>query len=105
MLKVLSFLAPLRFEAMKNSVRTTFSIPADLLQAADHAVKNGAARSRNEFVTLALRHELAAQKRSQIDAAFAGMADDPEYLQEARTLAEGFVVAEWDAFVQTEGHS
>jgi Arc/MetJ-type ribon-helix-helix transcriptional regulator len=104
MQKMLSSLASHMVGTMKDSVRTTFSIPADLLRAADQAVKNGAARNRNEFVTLALQHELASQKRAQIDAAFAGMADDAEYLQEALTLAEGFVVAEWDAFVQTETH-
>jgi hypothetical protein len=102
MLKMLSSLVLHMVATMKGSVRTTFSIPADLLQAADQAVKNGAARSRNEFVTLALQHELASQKRAQIDAAFAGMADDSEYRQEALTLAEGFVVEEWNAFVQTE---
>ena len=57
-------------------VRTTLAIPTELIVAIDQAVRDGKARSRSEFVALALRHELAAYKRAQIDAAFAAMADD-----------------------------
>ncbi|MFH7028093.1 MAG: ribbon-helix-helix domain-containing protein [Heteroscytonema crispum UTEX LB 1556] len=83
---------------MENrTVRTTLSLPAELIEECDRAVKEGKAKSRNEFVALALRHELAAQKRADIDAAFATMADDVEYHAEAATINNEFAQADWEA--------
>ncbi|MBA3923914.1 MAG: CopG family transcriptional regulator, partial [Nostocaceae cyanobacterium] len=48
--------------------------------ATDKMVESGKAKSRNEFVAQALRRELALLKRAEIDAEFAHMADDAEYL-------------------------
>ncbi len=62
-----------------NTVRTTLTLPVDLLEAVDQIVRAGKARSRNDLVTRAVRHELAAQQRAAIDAAFAEMARDPIY--------------------------
>lgn len=61
-------------------------------------MREGKARSRNEFVALALRHELAAQKRAEIDAAFAAMADDAEYQTEVAIMSNEFATADWEAF-------
>ena len=70
-------------------VRTTLSIPADLLEAADKAVRDGKARSRNAFVASALRRELAAQRRAEIDADLAAMGTDIQYQREApQVMAE-----------------
>lgn len=80
-----------------RTVRTTLVIPADLLAAMDRAVQAGHARSRNEFVALALRRELAAQQRAAIDAAFAAMANDPTYQAEACKIATAFAPADWEA--------
>jgi metal-responsive CopG/Arc/MetJ family transcriptional regulator len=80
-----------------RTVRTTFTLPADLLEAMDRAVREGNARSRNELITTALRRELAAQERAAIDAAFAAMADDPAYHAEAREVATAFAAADWEA--------
>jgi metal-responsive CopG/Arc/MetJ family transcriptional regulator len=83
---------------MDGIVRTTLALPIELLEAADRAVRKGKAKSRNEFVTQALRRELAAQKRAEIDAAFAAMADDIEYQAEAAMISNEFVKADWEAF-------
>ena len=80
-----------------RTVRTTFTLPADLLEAMDRAVREGNARSRNELITTALRRELAAQERAAIDAAFAAMADDPVYHAEAREVATAYAAADWEA--------
>jgi metal-responsive CopG/Arc/MetJ family transcriptional regulator len=80
-----------------RTVRTTFTLPADLLEAMDRAVREGNARSRNELITTALRRELAAQERAAIDAAFAAMADEPVYHAEAREVATAFAAADWEA--------
>ena len=88
---------------MRNAtVRTTIALPADLLAAADHAVAAGQARSRNELVANALRHELAAYKRAAIDAAFADLGSDADHRAEVAQLEAEFGAAGWEAFRQAE---
>ena len=86
-----------------RTVRTTLALPADLLAAVDQAVQAGHARSRNEFVALALQRELAAQQRAAIDAAFAAMAEDDAYQTEAQAITAAFAQADWDALRLAEG--
>jgi hypothetical protein len=90
---------------LMQTMRTTLTLPAELLEAADRAVRTGHARSRNELVARALCHELAALERVAIDAAFATLGDDPDHLDEVRTLDMEFAAAEWEAFRQVEGVS
>lgn len=42
----------------------TVNLPADLSQAIEQAVRAGIAKSRDEFILLALRHELEALKQA-----------------------------------------
>ena len=81
-----------------QTTRTTVTLPTDLLTAADRAVRAGEARSRNELVANALRRELASIERAAIDAAFAGMADDSAYLDEARVISDEFASADWETY-------
>ncbi len=78
-------------------VKTTVAIAADVLEAIDDAVREGLARSRNEFLNVALKNQLAASRRAAVDAAFAGMADDPEYQQEALRIAAEFESADHES--------
>jgi metal-responsive CopG/Arc/MetJ family transcriptional regulator len=83
---------------MKNqTVRTTITLPAELLAAADQAVSQGKANSRNEFVAQALTHELEALKRVEIDAALMEMVQDPEYQAQVLKMEAEFSVASWEA--------
>lgn len=86
-----------------RTVRTTLALPADLLEAVDQAVQAGKARSRNELVAAALRHELAMLQRAAIDAAFAEMAQDPVYQTEADAIATTFASTDWEAWRLAEG--
>lgn len=86
-----------------RTVRTTLALPADLLETVDRAVRAGKARSRNELVATALRHELTALQRAAIDAAFAEMAHDPAYQAEANEIATEFAAADWEAWRLGEG--
>lgn len=84
--------------SMDNStIRTTLTLPVELLEAADRAVSEGKAKSRNQFVARAIRNELAAQKRAEIDAEFAEMADDTEYQLEAEIINQEFAQSDWEA--------
>jgi metal-responsive CopG/Arc/MetJ family transcriptional regulator len=78
-------------------VRTTLTLPADLLEAADRAVRDGKADSRNALVAAALRRELAAQRRAAIDADLADMATDAEYQREAAQIMAEFAGADAEA--------
>jgi metal-responsive CopG/Arc/MetJ family transcriptional regulator len=78
-------------------VRTTLSIPADLLEATDKAVRDGKAPSRNAFVASALRRELAAQRRAEIDADLAAMGADVKYQREAAQVMAEFAGADAEA--------
>jgi metal-responsive CopG/Arc/MetJ family transcriptional regulator len=45
-------------------MRTTLALPDDVLERVDRAVREGKARSRNEFVADALRRALDALERA-----------------------------------------
>ncbi len=93
-------------EDMENSsIRTTLTLPAELVQAADSAVSKGKAKSRNDFVARAIRNELAALLRAEIDAEFAEMANDTEYQAEVEILNQEFAHADWEAFKLGESQS
>ncbi len=88
-----------------RTVRTTVTLPADLVREADRAVREGRARSRNDLLASALRRELAAQERAAIDAAFAALADDVEFQAESVALAEEAVPGGWEALRLAENEA
>lgn len=68
---------------MKNLIiLNDVAISSDLLAATDKAVQQGKAKNRNEFIAKALRRELEALKRAEIDAQLAEMVNDPDYQRE-----------------------
>lgn len=86
----------------KQMIRTTLTLPADLVSAVDEAVREGRARSRGELISVAVRRELALQEREAIDKAFAAMATDDDYRTEAETLTREFARAGWEALQDGE---
>jgi Arc/MetJ-type ribon-helix-helix transcriptional regulator len=86
------------------TVRTTIALPEDLLKAADQAVAEGAARSRNELLAMAVRQLLAERRRAAIDADFAGMDGDREYLAESAALEAGLDRSSWETLREAEAH-
>jgi metal-responsive CopG/Arc/MetJ family transcriptional regulator len=76
----------------KSVVRTTLSLSAELLEAIDRAVRSGKAKSLNELVARALKRELAALDRAEIDNALAEMAQDPDYQVEVLKMEAEFAV-------------
>lgn len=86
----------------RQTVRTTLTLPSELLEATDLAVSKGKTKSRNEFIAQALRHELAALRRAEIDAALAEMAQNPEYQAEVLKMEAEFATASWEALQLAE---
>jgi metal-responsive CopG/Arc/MetJ family transcriptional regulator len=84
-------------------IRTTVSLAADLLHQVDAAVQAGLAGSRNEFLALSLRNQLAAQRREQIDAAFADMAQDRSHRREALQIEDEFHATDAQAWRLADG--
>ncbi len=89
-------------EKTGKTVRTTVALPEELLGAMDRVVSEGWAKSRNEFLGIALRHELTGLERARIDDAFGDMAEDDEYRAEAEDLAREFEGASREALEEAE---
>lgn len=87
------------------AIRTTVTLPAELIAAIDQAIREGVAKSRNEFLAGAVRKQLAEYCRAKIDAAFTGMASDPDYQQEAIEIAEEFAPLGLEALKHAEGRA
>ena len=86
----------------KQTVRTTVTLPDQLLKAVDQAVEAGKAKSRNELIANALRRELAALRRLEIDSAFQEMSADQQYRDESLNLSEEFAEADSETLKQVE---
>lgn len=85
-----------------KTIRTTVTLPAELLAEADQVIKDGKAKSRNEFFTQALQREITALKRAEIDAELLEMAQDPEYQSQVMQLEAEFASASWEAWQAEE---
>ena len=81
----------------------TLTLPVELLARVDQAVRQGRARNRDSFVAAALERDLAAQEQADLDAEFAAMAEDEEYLAESRQLDAEFAGASVEALSVAEG--
>ncbi|MCT7973889.1 ribbon-helix-helix domain-containing protein [Laspinema olomoucense] len=87
------------------TIQTQICLPAHLLEATDKAVQQGKAKSRDEFIMQAIRRELAALKRAEIDAELAEMAQDPEYQAEVLQMEAEFATASWEALQLAESEA
>ena len=84
-----------------DKIRTTITLPAELLEKADRVIKKGNVNSRNELFATALSKEIAAIERAEIDLALSEMAQDTEYQEEVMRMEAEFASASWEAW-QTE---
>ncbi|AFY47525.1 hypothetical protein Nos7524_1653 [Nostoc sp. PCC 7524] len=78
------------------------AIPSELLAATDKAIQQGKAKSRNDFIAKALRRELEAIKRTEIDAQLSEMVNDEDYQRDVLQMEAEFATAEWEAFKLAE---
>ncbi len=81
----------------EKTIRTTLSLPAELIEATDLLVQQGKSKNRSKFIAEAIRKEIIAIKKAEIDAAFGNMAEDQEYQSEALQIESEFVSASWEA--------
>ena len=85
-----------------KTVRTTVTIPAELVRQSQHYIDKGAVPSRNALIIAALERFLAELERQEIDQQFAAMAIDETYQAFNTQLAEEFAKSDWEALSETE---
>ncbi|MCI0580070.1 MAG: ribbon-helix-helix domain-containing protein [Chloroflexi bacterium] len=84
------------------TVRTTVTLPVELVERSQRLIEKGAVPSRNALIVAALEYFLTELEREEIDQAFASMADDTAYLELSEQVAEEFAVSDWEALSITE---
>jgi metal-responsive CopG/Arc/MetJ family transcriptional regulator len=88
-----------------KTIRTTLTLPSELLEATDLLVNQGKAKSRNEFVAQAIADQIAILRRAEIDAELAEMAQNPEYQAEILQMEAEFASSSWEALQLGENQS
>lgn len=89
--------------AHKKYQSTTIRMPARLYEEARRVVQTRQDLSSfNELVVEAVKEKLQTLAEQDIDAAFAGMATDPDYQRDAVSMAREFAHSDWSAFKATE---
>jgi metal-responsive CopG/Arc/MetJ family transcriptional regulator len=74
----------------RPTTRTTLTIGADLLEAADREVAEGRASSRTAFIEEALQRELKRRLWEERDREYALVMEDPDYQAEMDQLMKEF---------------
>jgi metal-responsive CopG/Arc/MetJ family transcriptional regulator len=78
------------------------AIPSELLAATDKAIQQGKAASRNELIAKALRRELKALERAEIDAQLTEMSNDADYQSVVLQMESELATAQWEALKLAE---
>jgi hypothetical protein len=86
----------------KSYQNTTVRMPKQIYEQAKIVVRRSQASSFNEFVVQAIEEKVQRLTESEIDAAFAQMAHDPDYQRESVALAREFEKSDWEAFKTLE---
>ncbi|HRQ40249.1 MAG TPA: CopG family transcriptional regulator [Chloroflexota bacterium] len=84
------------------TVRTTVTLPVNLLQRSQELVDSGQAPNRNALIVAALEQFVADLERKEIDRQFATMAEDTDYQVRQTEMAESFAESDWEALAEGE---
>lgn len=82
-----------RFE----SVRTTVTLPANLVERSQQLIDKGTVPSRNALIVAALEHFLVELERQEIDQQFSSVAGDEAYRDLSVQMSEEFSDSDWEA--------
>ena len=85
-----------------ETVRTTITVPVDLINRSQRFVDGGALPSRNALIVAAIEQFLLELERQEIDRQFEAMAEDEAYLALEQQIAEEFAESDWNALVERE---
>jgi metal-responsive CopG/Arc/MetJ family transcriptional regulator len=82
-----------RFE----SVRTTVTLQANLVERSQQLIDKGTVPSRNALIVAALEHFLVELERQEIDQQFASVAGDEATRDLSVQMSEEFSDSDWEA--------
>ena len=85
-----------------DTVRTTVTVPTDLIKRSQRFIDEGSIPSRNALIVSALEHFLKELERQEIDRQFEALAEDEPYQTMNRHLAETFAESDWKALTLQE---
>jgi metal-responsive CopG/Arc/MetJ family transcriptional regulator len=85
-----------------ETMRTTLTLPIDLVKRSQHFIDSGTIPSRNALIVTALERFLLELERQEIDRQFAAMAEDKPYQAMTQQLADDFAKSDWEAWVAGE---
>lgn len=80
-----------------ETVRTTVTVPVDLITRSQHFIDDGKLPSRNALIVAALEHFLKELEQHEIDSQFEAMAEDTDYASLNEAIAEEFSESDWEA--------
>lgn len=86
----------------QKTVRTTVTLPADLLQRSQKLIDAGRVPNRNVLIVSALERLLADLERAEIDQQFAAMFEDEVYQTMQTEMSESFEESDWEALLDGE---
>ncbi len=85
-----------------ETVRTTITVPTDLIKRSQPFIDGGSIPSRNALIVSALEHFLNELERQDIDRQFEAMSEDEAYHTLNQNLAEDFAESDWEALTLGE---
>lgn len=85
-----------------ETVRTTVTVPVDLINRSQHFIDDGVVPSRNALIVAALEQFLLELERREIDHQFEAMATDEAYQSVSQQLVEDFAESDWEALAAGE---
>ena len=75
-------------------MRTTITIPDNLVEQADALVGSGGITTRNQLIVEALQHWIQLKQEESIDAEFEYMAEDSDYIVETLAIEDEFAYSD-----------
>ena len=85
-----------------ETVRTTITFPAELINRSQHFIDGGLVPSRNALIVAAVEQYLADLERQEIDRQFETMSEDADYQALNQALTESFADSDWETFAKVE---
>ncbi|MCB0200251.1 MAG: CopG family transcriptional regulator [Anaerolineae bacterium] len=95
-------MAAYRIVKHQERVRTTITLPGDLLQRSQRFIEDGTVPNRTALIEVALEHMLDQLERDEIDRSFAAMANDAASLALHETIETEFAESDWEALALEE---
>ena len=83
-----------------ETIRTTLTLPINLVKRSQHFIDGGTIPSRNALIVTALERFLLELERQEIDRQFETMAGDEPYQAMNQQLANDFEESVWAAWVE-----